>query len=57
MVLLALNTGARQVEICGLEWDWEVPIPELDTCAMFTPTGVIAIRIPQQLCLRLPIRE
>ncbi len=37
MVLLALNTGARQEEICGLEWDWEVPIPELDTSVFIVP--------------------
>ncbi len=41
MVLFALNTGARQEEICGLQWDWEIPIPELKTSVFILPgTGI-----------------
>jgi integrase len=31
MALFAVNTGARQEEICGLKWRWEQRVPELDT--------------------------
>jgi hypothetical protein len=26
-----VNTGARDEELCALEWAWEQPVPELDT--------------------------
>jgi integrase len=29
MVLFAVNTGARESNVCGLEWAWEVPVPEI----------------------------
>ena len=37
MVLFALNTGARQEEICGLQWDWEIPFPELGISVFLVP--------------------
>jgi integrase len=37
MALFAVNTGCRNAEICNLEWDWEVSIPELDTSAFIIP--------------------
>ncbi len=30
MCLFAVNTGCRNAEICGLRWDYEVLVPELD---------------------------
>lgn len=29
MVLFDLNTGVRDEVVCGLKWEWEIPIPEL----------------------------
>jgi integrase len=29
MALFDLNTGARDAVVCGLKWEWEIPIPEL----------------------------
>ena len=29
MALFDLNTGARDEVVCGLKWEWEIPIPEL----------------------------
>lgn len=29
MVEFAVNTGARDENVCGLRWAWEVPVPEL----------------------------
>lgn len=31
MALFTVETGARDEEICALEWAWEIRVPELDT--------------------------
>jgi integrase len=31
MALFDVNTGLRSAELCGLQWDWEQRVPELDT--------------------------
>jgi integrase len=38
MCLLAVNTGLRNREVCGLQWDDEIEIPELET-SVFIITG------------------
>ena len=37
MSLFAVNTGCRDAEICGLQWAWEVKVPELDTSVFIVP--------------------
>jgi integrase len=37
MSLFKSNTGTREDEVCGLRWDWEVQIPELDTSVFIVP--------------------
>ncbi len=37
MVLFDLNTGARDEVVCGLKWEWEVPIPELGFSVFSVP--------------------
>ena len=37
MALFAVNTGCRAREICGLRWDWEIEIPEMDTSVFLIP--------------------
>ncbi len=37
MVLFTLNTGCRQEEVCGLRWEYEVPVPELNTSVFVIP--------------------
>ena len=37
MALFAVNTGLRQQEVCSLRWDWEFPVPELDTSVFIIP--------------------
>ncbi len=32
-----VNTGLREQEVCGLKWDYEVKVPELDTCVFIIP--------------------
>ena len=37
MALFAVNTGCRDAEICHLQWDWEVAVPELGTSVFIVP--------------------
>ncbi len=37
MVLFAVNTGLRSSNVCGLEWTWEVPIPEIGRSVFVIP--------------------
>lgn len=37
MALFKVNTGCRDGEVCGLRWDWEVPVPELNTSVFIIP--------------------
>ncbi len=35
MALFKVNTGLREQEVCGLKWDYEVKVPELETSVLF----------------------
>jgi len=37
MALFAINTGLRDENICGLRWEWEVPIPEVKRSVFIVP--------------------
>lgn len=37
MALFKLNTGCREQEVCGLRWEWEIPVPELGTSVFLIP--------------------
>ena len=37
MVLYTVNTGARDDNVCGLRWDWEVPVPEVGRSVFVIP--------------------
>jgi integrase len=37
MALFDVNTGLREQEVCGLKWDYEVKVPELDTSVFVIP--------------------
>lgn len=38
-VLFALNTGARDENVCGLKWEWEVRVPELKRSVFVVPAA------------------
>ena len=38
MALFKVNTGTRDKEVCHLRWEWEVPVPELDTSVFIIPS-------------------
>lgn len=37
MALFILNTGVRDDVVCNLQWEWEIPIPELGISVFETP--------------------
>ncbi len=37
MVLFAVNTGLRDNNVCGLEWSWEVAVPEVGRSVFVIP--------------------
>jgi integrase len=37
MALFKVNTGCREQEVCGLRWDYEVKVPELETSVFIVP--------------------
>lgn len=39
MTLFALNTGARDENVCGLRWTWEVPVPEVGRSVFVVPAS------------------
>jgi len=44
MCLFKVNTGCREQEVCDLRWDWEVPVPELDTSVFIVPAEQVKNR-------------
>jgi len=38
-VLFALNTGARDDNVCGLRWEWEVKVPDLKRSVFVVPAA------------------
>lgn len=51
MVLFALNTGARDDNICGLRWEWERPVPELRRSVFLIPAEEFKSKRPHVLVL------
>ncbi|PIT50279.1 integrase [Snodgrassella alvi] len=37
MAIFKVNTGTREQEVCKLDWQWEVKVPELDTSIFIIP--------------------
>jgi hypothetical protein len=37
MALFAINTGLRDSNVCGLQWQWEVPVPEVGRSVFVIP--------------------
>ncbi len=38
MVLFAVNTGLRESNVCGLEWMWEVAVPDVGRSVFVIPS-------------------
>ena len=41
MALFKVNTGCREEDFCGLRWEWEVKVPELETSVFIIPVGKV----------------
>jgi len=39
MALFAVNTGCRDSEVCGLEWEWEIKVPIREVGSVFIIPG------------------
>lgn len=39
MAMFKVNTGCREQEVCKLQWDWEIAVPELGTSVFLIPAG------------------
>ncbi len=37
MALFKVNTGCRDQEVCGLKWEWEIPVIDLNTSVFVIP--------------------
>lgn len=37
MALFKVNTGCREQEVCNLQWEWEIAVPELETSVFLIP--------------------
>lgn len=44
MALFKVNTGTREQEVCQLRWEWEVPIPKIETSVFVIPAEFIKNR-------------
>ena len=44
MAIFAVNTGCRDQEICRLQWQWQVSIPELNTYVFIIPANLVKNR-------------
>lgn len=58
MALFDINTGLRDENVCGLRWDWEVPIPEAGRSVFIIPesgykTGVKHVAILNDAAWRI----
>lgn len=51
MALFMVNTGTREQEVCGLRWEWEVEIPELDAIVFVIPKEFVKNRQPRLVVL------
>ena len=51
MCLFKVNTGCREAEVCGLRWDWEVEVPELNTSVFLIPAHVVKNRTDRLVVL------
>lgn len=46
MALFAVNTGLRDENVCGLRWDWEVPVPEVGRGVFLIPASEFKTAVP-----------
>ena len=55
--LFGINTGCREQEICRLRWDWELPVPELDTSVLVLPAPITKASVERVVILNSVARR
>src|ERR1700720_512506 len=51
MALFAVNTGLRDSNVCGLQWTWEVAVPELGRSVFVIPPEAFKTKRPHVVIL------
>ena len=51
MALFKVNTGCREQEVCRLQWEWEVVVPELETSVFLIPAMYVKNRLKRLVVL------
>ena len=51
MALFAVNTGLRDSNVCGLQWQWEVPVPEVGRRVFVIPPEAFKTKRPHVVIL------
>ena len=51
MALFAVNTGVRDSNVCGLQWTWEVPVPEVGRSVFVIPPEAFKTKRPHVVIL------
>ena len=51
MALFAVNTGLRDSNVCGLQWQWEVPVPEVGRGVFVIPPEAFKTKRPHVVIL------
>jgi integrase len=51
MALFAVNTGVRDSNVCGLQWQWEVPVPEVGRSVFVIPPEAFKTKRPHVVVL------
>jgi integrase len=51
MALFAVNTGLRDSNVCGLQWTWEVVVPEVERSVFVIPAEAFKTKRPHVVIL------
>src|SRR5437867_6741892 len=51
MALFAVNTGLRDSNVCGLQWQWEVAVPEVGRSVFVIPPEAFKTKRPHVVIL------
>jgi integrase len=57
MALFKVNAGCRESEVCGLKWEWEIPVPELNTSVFIIPSHHVKNREDRLVVLNRTAKE
>jgi integrase len=56
MALFKINTGCREQEVCNLQWNWEIKMPELNTSIFLIPKEMVKNRQDRLVVLNEPAK-